>query len=179
MNTKILQESEIPVFLSEAQIKARVKELAAMITRDFGNEPVTLICTLKGSVIFFADLIRELKMPVHCEFLGVSSYGDQTKSSGEVKVTLDLTSPINDQNVVLVEDIVDTGLTLSFVLEYLKARKPRKLKTASLLFKKVALKAKDLTIDYVGFEIPNRFVIGYGLDYAQQYRGLPFIGTLD
>ena len=179
MNKKILKESEIPVFLSETQIKARVKEIAALITKDFGDEEITLICTLKGSVIYFADLIRELKMPVHCEFLGVSSYGDQTRSSGEVKVTLDLTAPLFEKNVVLVEDIVDTGLTLSFVMEYLRARKPKKIKTTALLFKKVALVAKDLTIDYVGFEIPNRFVIGYGLDFAQQYRGLPFIGTLD
>lgn len=172
-------KKDIPVFLTDAQIKAKVKEIAAMITRDFGDEEVTLIGTLKGSFVFFADLIRELKMPVKCEFLGVSSYGDQTYSSGEVKVTLDLTAPLNDKNVVLVEDIVDTGLTMSFVLEYLTARKPKRLKTATLLFKKVALKAKNLTIDYVGFEIPNRFVVGYGLDYAEHYRGLPYIGTLD
>jgi len=170
---------DVPVYLSEAQIKARVKDIAAMITAEFGEEEVTLIGTLKGSFVFFADLVRELKMPTRIEFFGVSSYGDQTHSSGEVKVTLDLAAPLNDKNVVLVEDIVDTGLTLSFVLEYLNARKPKKIKTASLLFKKVALKAKNLTIDYVGFEIPNRFVVGYGLDYAEHYRGLPYIGTLD
>lgn len=169
----------VPVFLTEAQIKAKVKELAAEITKEFGDEEITLIGTLKGSFVFLADLARELKMPTTIEFLGVSSYGDQTHSSGEVKVTLDLKAPLNGKNVVLVEDIVDTGLTLSFVLEYLNARKPKKIKTASLLFKKVALKAKNLTIDYVGFEIPNRFVVGYGLDYAEYYRGLPYIGTLD
>lgn len=169
----------IPVFLTETEIKQKVKEIAARITAEFGDEEITLIGTLKGSIVFYADLIRELKMPIRCEFLGVSSYGDQTKSSGEVKVTLDLTAPLNDKNVVLVEDIVDTGLTLNFVLEYLNARKPKKIKTAALLFKKVALKAKNLTIDYVGFEIPNRFVVGYGLDYAEHYRGLPYIGTLD
>ena len=170
---------DIPVFLTEAQIKAKVKEIAAQITAEFGDEEITLIGTLKGSFVYFADLVRELKMPTRCEFLGVSSYGDQTNSSGEVKVTLDLSASINDKNVVLIEDIVDTGLTLSFLLEYLNARKPKKIKTTALLFKKVALKAKDLTIDYVGFEIPNRFVVGYGLDYAEHYRGLPYIGTLD
>lgn len=169
----------VPVYLTEAQIKEKVKELAAQITQEFGEEEITLIGTLKGSFVFLADLARELKMPTTIEFLGVSSYGDQTHSSGEVKFTLDLKAPLNGKNVVLVEDIVDTGLTLSFVLEYLKARKPKKMKTASLLFKKVALKAKNLTIDYVGFEIPNRFVVGYGLDYAEYYRGLPYIGTLD
>jgi len=172
-------KKDIPVFLTEAQIKSKVKEIAAEINKEFGDEEVTLIGTLKGSFVFFADLVRELKMPTRCEFLGVSSYGHQTTSSGEVKVTLDLSASINDKNVILIEDIVDTGLTLSFLLEYLNARKPRKLKTTAFLFKKVALKAKDLTIDYVGFEIPNRFVVGYGLDYAEHYRGLPYIGTLD
>jgi len=170
---------EPTVYISEADIKARVRELAQKINDEFGNEEVTAICTLKGSVVFFSDLIRHLKMPVVCEFLGVSSYGNQTESTGEVKVTLDLNEPLNGRNVLLVEDIVDTGLTLSYLLDYLKAKKPSRIKTAAFLFKPQALKTKGLQIDYVGFEIPNRFVVGYGLDYAEKFRGLPYIGTLE
>ena len=170
---------EPPVFLSEAEIKARVRELAEKINDEFGNEELTAICTLKGSVIFFSDLIRHLKMPVVCEFLGVSSYGSHTQSTGEVKVTLDLNEPLNGKNVLVVEDIVDTGLTLSYLIETLKAKKPASLKTTALLFKPEALKAKDLKIDFTGFEIPNRFVVGYGLDYAEKFRGLPYIGVLE
>ncbi|NDF13882.1 hypoxanthine phosphoribosyltransferase [bacterium] len=170
---------EPPVYISEADIKTRVRELAEKINDEFGNEEVTAICTLKGSVVYFSDLIRHLKMPVVCEFLGVSSYGNQTESTGEVKVTLDLNEPLNGRNVLLVEDIVDTGLTLGYLLDYLKAKKPAKIKTTAFLFKPQALKAKSLQIDYVGFEIPNRFVVGYGLDYAEKFRGLPYIGTLE
>jgi hypoxanthine phosphoribosyltransferase len=170
---------EPPVFISEADIRAKVKSLAEKINAEFKDQELTVICTLKGSVIFFSDLIRELKMPVVCEFLGVSSYGNQTESTGEVKVTLDLTRPLNGKNVLLAEDIVDSGLTLSYLTSYLKAKQPATLKIASLLFKPTALKAKGLQIDYVGFEISNRFVVGYGMDYAEQYRGLPYIGTLD
>jgi hypoxanthine phosphoribosyltransferase len=117
-------------------------------------------------------------MPVVCEFLGMSSYGNHTESTGEVKVTLDLNEPLIGKNVVIVEDIVDSGLTLSYVLEYLKLKKPASIQTAVLLFKPSALKVKNLKLDFIGFEIPNKFVVGYGLDYAEKFRGLPYIGVL-
>ena len=170
---------EPPVYLSESEIKSRIQELANRINRDYEGKDVTAICTLKGSIIFFSDLIRMLKFPVTCEFLGVSSYGNQTTSTGEVKVTLDLNEPLHGKHVILIEDIVDTGLTLSFLIETLKAKRPASLKAATLLFKPEALKAKELKLDYVGFEIPNKFVVGYGLDYAEKFRGLPYIGVLE
>jgi hypoxanthine phosphoribosyltransferase len=170
---------EPPVYLSESQIKQRVQELADQINRDYEGKEVTAICTLKGSIVFFSDLIRKLTLPLICEFLGVSSYGGQTTSTGEVKVTLDLNEALNGKHVILIEDIVDTGLTLSFLLDTLKAKRPASLKTATLLFKPDALKAKDLQIDYIGFEIPNKFVVGYGLDYSEKFRGLPYIGVLE
>ena len=170
---------EPPVYLSEAEIKVRVRELAEKINRDYGKQEITAICTLKGSVVFYSDLLRHLRMPVVCEFLGMSSYGNHTTSTGEVKVTLDLTEPLMGKHVIVIEDIVDTGLTLSYMLEYLNARKPASLRTAALLFKLEALKAKDLKIDYVGFQIPSKFVVGYGLDYAEKFRGLPYIGHIE
>jgi len=170
---------EPPVYLSESQIKQRVQELADQINRDYEGKEVTAICTLKGSIVFFSDLIRKLTLPLICEFLGVSSYGGQTTSTGEVKVTLDLNEALNGKHVILIEDIVDTGLTLSFLLDTLKAKRPASLKTATFLFKPEALKAKDLQIDYIGFEIPNKFVVGYGLDYSEKFRGLPYIGVLE
>jgi len=170
---------EPPVYLSEVRIKSRVQELADRINRDFEGKEITAICTLKGSIVFFSDLIRLLKGPVTCEFLGVSSYGSQTASTGEVKVTLDLNEPLHGKHVLLVEDIVDTGLTLEFLTANLRAKKPASLSTATLLFKPEALKAPDLKLDYIGFEIPNKFVVGYGLDYAEKFRGLPYVGVLE
>lgn len=168
-----------PVFLSETEIKARVKKLGEEISHDFAGQEVTAICTLKGGVVFFSDLIRELTIPLECEFMGISSYGNHTQSTGEVKVTHDLTKPLHGKHVLIVEDIVDSGLTLSFLIDHLKTRKPASIRTVALLFKPEALKAKSLSIDYIGFEIPNRFVVGYGLDYAEKHRELPYIGTLD
>jgi hypoxanthine phosphoribosyltransferase len=169
---------EPEVFLSEAVIQKRVLELAEELNKKYGDQEVTAICTLKGSVVFFKDLLSHLKMPVLCEFLGLSSYGVSSTSSGEVKVTLDLSEPILGKHVLIIEDIVDTGLTLSYTLDYLKMRKPASLETVTLLFKPEALKAPNLKLDYVGFEIPNKFVVGYGLDYAEKFRGLPYIGAI-
>lgn len=167
------------ILIPEVKIQNRVRELAREIEADFGGveggAEIVAICTLKGSFIFFADLIRNLHVPVTCEFLGVSSYGDETVSSGEVKITLDLNAPLEGKNVLIVEDIVDSGLTAQFMRESLGARKPKSLKFCTLLLKPDSLKT-DVQIDYTGFEIGNEFVVGYGLDYAQHYRGLPFIG---
>ena len=169
---------EPKVLLPEAEIKARVRELAKKINEKYGTQEITAICMIKGGLPFFTDLIRLLTMPVTCEFLGLSSYGVQSQSTGEVKVTLDLSEPLAGKHVLIVEDIVDTGLTLNYTLDYLKMRKPASLKIATLLFKPSALKVKTLKLDYVGFEIPNHFVVGYGLDYAEKFRGLPYIGIV-
>ncbi|MBS1959696.1 MAG: hypoxanthine phosphoribosyltransferase [Bdellovibrionales bacterium] len=170
---------EPPSYISAADIKARILELAAKINDDYAGIDLTLICTLKGSIVFFTDLIRELRMPIHCEFIGTSSYGNHTESTGEIKVTLDLNEPLIGKHVLIVEDIVDTGLTLAYLIDYLKVRKPASLRTVSLLHKPETLKVKTLKMDYIGFQIPNKFVVGYGLDYAEKFRGLPYIGYLE
>lgn len=174
-----IEYHEPPVFISEADIKKRVRELAEQINEEYGMQELTAICTLKGSVVFFSDLLKHLKMPVVCEFLGMSSYGNHTESTGEVKVTLDLNEPLGNKHVLVVEDIVDSGLTLSYILEYLRVKKPASIRTIALLFKPEALKSPTLKIDYIGFEIPPKFVVGYGLDCAEKFRGLPYIGALN
>jgi hypoxanthine phosphoribosyltransferase len=165
-------------FIPEARIETRLREIAAEINRDYAGKELTAICILKGSFIFFCDLIRLLDMPLTCEFLGVSSYGNQMVSSGEVKVTLDLTEPVEGRHLLIVEDIVDSGLTLEFILQTLRARRPASLRTCSLLFKPGSLKA-NIDVDYTGFRIGSEFVVGYGLDYAEKFRGLPFIGIIE
>lgn len=164
--------------ISEEQIRARVKELGEQIKKDFKGEDIVAICTLKGSYMFFADLIREIDCNVVCEFFGVSSYHGETKSSGEVKVTLDITNPLEGKNVLLVEDIVDSGLTMQYLRTCLMARKPKALKTVSLLVKPKAVKS-DVVLDYSGFTIENEFVVGYGLDYQELYRNIPYIAKAD
>lgn len=164
--------------ISEDEIQKKVKEIAASLTNEFKGEEVVAICILKGSYMFYSDLIRELELDVICEFFGVSSYHGGTQSSGEVKVTLDITHPLEGKNVLLVEDIVDSGLTMSYLQRVLKARGPKTLKTVSLLKKPAALK-EDVMLDYVGFEIENQFVVGYGLDYQELYRNLPYIAQAE
>ncbi len=160
--------------ISQEDLQKRVAEIGKEITAEFNGEELTAICILKGSCMYFADLVRAMNLDIQCEFFGVSSYGGETSSSGEVKTTLDLTVPLEGKNVLLVEDIVDTGLTMNFLKKNIGARMPKRLVTTSLLFKPAALKT-DCTIDYVGFEIENRFVVGYGLDYHGYYRNLPYI----
>lgn len=160
--------------ITEKQIENRIQELGKQISKDFAGESVTAICVLKGSFMFFSDLVRAIDSNVYCEFFGVSSYHGETKSSGEVKVTLDVNYGLAGQNVLLIEDIVDTGLTMSFLMKNILNRKPKVLKTATLLYKPAAMKT-DCKLDYVGFEIENQFVVGYGLDYQGYYRNLPYI----
>ena len=160
--------------ISKKDLDAKVEEIGKKITEEFKGEEVTAICILKGSCMYFADLVRNIDLDIQCEFFGVSSYGGETKSSGEVKTTLDITVPLEGKNVLLVEDIVDTGLTMNYLKKNIGARMPKRLMTTSLLFKPAALKT-DCTIDHVGFEIENRFVVGYGLDYQGYYRNLPYI----
>ncbi len=160
--------------ISAQDIEKKVAEIGEKLTKEFHGEELTAICILKGSCMYFADLVRSMNLDIQCEFFGVSSYGAGTSSSGEVKTTLDLTVPLEGKNVLLVEDIVDTGLTMNFLKKNIEARMPKKLITTSLLFKPAALKT-ECTIDHVGFEIENRFVVGYGLDYQGYYRNLPYI----
>jgi hypoxanthine phosphoribosyltransferase len=161
--------------ISADAIAKRVAELGAQLTRDYAdNTEVVAIGVLKGSVIFLADLIRQMKIPVLLEFIGISSYGDATTSSGVVQITQDLSRPIEGKHVIVIEDIVDTGHTVHYLLENLQTRRPASLKLCSLLHKPERAE-RQIAIDYLGFTIPNKFVVGYGLDMAQKYRNLPYI----
>lgn len=167
---------KLSTYISAEQIQQKVKELGAQISKKFKGEDLIAICVLKGSFIFYSDLIRSVENDVVCEFFGVSSYHG-TSSSGEVKVTLDLSSAIEGKHVLLVEDIIDTGLTMNYLKNNLQSRKPKSLTTIALLEKPDALKV-PCTIDMVGFKIPNDFVVGYGLDYEGYYRNLPYIAQV-
>jgi hypoxanthine phosphoribosyltransferase len=162
---------KLKVLIRRARIQRRVVEVARAITKDFKGERVHLIGVLKGACIFLADLVREINLETSIDFIAVSSYGKGKQSSGQVRVLKDLDSSIEGLNVVLVEDILDTGVTLTYLLRVLKQRKPKVLKIAALL-DKPSRRIKDVKGDYVGFTIPNDFVVGYGLDYAERYRNL-------
>ncbi len=168
----------IRTLISSEQIQKRVKELGAEITRDYDGRPLVLICILKGSFVFAADLARAIDLPLRIEFLGVRSYGDDTESSGVVQITQDLTKPVDGEDVLVVEDIVDTGLTLHYLTDLLEARHPASVKVCSLLHKP-SRKKMDVGIDYLGFTVEDVFVVGYGLDWAQRYRNLPMIGVVE
>lgn len=167
--------NSIGVFISEEQIAARVKELAQMINRDYAGKEVILVCVLNGSFIFCADLIRQIKVPVQVEMVSLSSY-EGMESSGQVSFRLDVKQSLVGKNVIIVEDIVDTGLTISFLLKHMKLKNLASLKLCSLLLKRARLKI-EVPIDYLGFDIEDKFVIGYGLDYDGRYRELPYIGV--
>ena len=164
-------------YITEEKIQTKVKELGALLSKKFKNEKVVAICVLKGSFMFYSDLIRNIEGDITCEFFGVASYHGGTSSSGEVKVTLDLANPVEDRHVLLVEDIVDTGLTMNYLKTSIMSRKPKSLTTIALLEKPDALKV-ECQIDHVGFKIPNDFVVGYGLDYQGYYRNLPYIAQV-
>jgi hypoxanthine phosphoribosyltransferase len=163
--------------ISAEKIRERVRELGAQIAHDYAGQSLVLLCVLKGSFVFAADLARAIDAPLRIEFLGVRSYGDDTRSSGVVQITQDLTKPITGDHVLLVEDIVDTGLTLSYLREQLLTRGPASVKVCALLHKP-ARSVKPVYIDYLGFTIEDMFVIGYGLDHAERYRNLPYVGVL-
>ncbi|MFZ0430638.1 MAG: hypoxanthine phosphoribosyltransferase [Acidobacteriota bacterium] len=164
--------------LSERQIQRRVDELGARISADYqGREPL-VVAVLRGAAIFHADLIRRLEPHISIDFIAVSSYGAETQSSGEVKLIKDLESGVHDTDLILVEDIVDTGLTLDYLVRLLQSRRPRSLRVCSLL-SKPSRRQVPARIDYLGFEIPDRFVVGYGLDLNQRFRNLPYIGAVD
>lgn len=165
--------------IGAGQIQARIRELAAQIEADYPkDEEIHLVCVLKGGFMFMADLVRAMSARVTLDFIAVSSYATGTRSSGEVRMLKDLDSGLEGRHVIIVEDIVDTGLTLTYLQDILRARAPRSLKTACLL-SKPSRRMVDVTVDYVGFTIEDRFVVGYGLDYAEKYRNLPDIAALD
>ena len=165
------------VLLTEQQIKDKIAGLAADVARDYAGREVLLVGVLKGAVLFMSDFARALQLPTQMEFMAVSSYGSSTSSSGVVRILKDLDRDITDRHVLVLEDIIDSGLTLSWLLKNLGGRQPASLEVCALLRKPDAVKV-EVPVKYVGFDIPNEFVVGYGLDYAQRFRGLPFIGTL-
>lgn len=164
--------------VSHDDLRRRIGELGAEISRDYEGRDLVMVGVLKGAVLFIADLMRDLTVPCEIDFMAVSSYGSETDSSGVVRILKDLDAPIEDRDVLIVEDIIDSGLTLHYLMKNLKARNPRSLEVCSLLTKPERRRV-DLPIRYVGFEIPNRFAIGYGLDHAQRYRNLPFVAALN
>ena len=172
-----LRDNIAQILLSEEQIKAKVSEMAAKISEDYKDKKLLLVGILKGSMVFMADLMRFLDINAKIDFMSVSSYGSSTVSSGQVRIIMDLKRPVEDYDILLVEDILDSGATLSYLKEVLLARQPRSIRIATLLDKPARRKA-DISADYRGFELPDEFVVGYGLDFNEDYRNLPFIGVL-
>jgi hypoxanthine phosphoribosyltransferase len=168
----------INVMLSREAISERVAELGAQITRDYADRALVLVCVLKGSFVFASDLVRAIDLPMRIDFLGVRSYGEGTESSGVVQITQDLSKPIALEDVIIVEDIVDTGLTIAHLMDLFRTRQPRSVKVCSLLHKPARAKV-DVKVDYLGFTIEDKFVVGYGLDFAEKYRNLPYIGVVE
>lgn len=166
------------VLISEAQIQARIRELGAQIDADYPEGPVYLVAILKGACFFLADLARALKRQARIDFIGISSYGKGKSTSGEVKLTKDLDTSVEGADVLVVEDIIDSGITLSYLIHVLEQRKPRSVKVAALL-DKPERRVKPVKVSYVGFQIPDKFVVGYGLDYAEDYRNLRDICVLE
>lgn len=173
----MIKDDIAEILITREQIANRVKELAADIRRDFGGEDLVMVCILRGSLYFFADLTMELPNFVDLEFMAVTSYGNGTSSSGEVRIIKDISSAVEGKNIIVVEDIIDTGSTLSYLKRILAERRPKALKICALLDKKARRKV-DIEGDYIGFEIPDEFVVGYGLDFAQKYRNLPDVCVL-
>ncbi|MEH7106402.1 hypoxanthine phosphoribosyltransferase [Bacillus sp. JJ1764] len=165
------------VLITEDQLKGKVKEIGTQMMADYQEEPFVLIIVLKGAFVFAADLIRELTGKVTVDFVAASSYGDQTETSGKVRLLKDIDVNITGKNVVLVEDIIDSGLTLAFLKEHFQLHKPKSIKICTLLDKPERRRV-DLKADYVGYIIPDKFIVGYGIDYAEKYRNLPYIATL-
>ena len=168
----------IVTMLPREEIQKRVSELGAQITRDYKDGALVLICVLKGSFVFAADLMRAIDLPLRVDFLGVRSYGEGTESSGVVQITQDLSRPIEHEDIVIVEDIVDTGLTIAHLMDLLRTRSPRSVKVCALLHKPSRARIQ-VKVDYLGFTIEDKFVVGYGLDFAEKHRNLPFIGVVE
>ncbi|MBQ4293737.1 MAG: hypoxanthine phosphoribosyltransferase [Lachnospiraceae bacterium] len=168
----------VRVLIPEAKVDSMIEKMGEKISRDYEGQEVRLICVLKGGVFFACELAKRITVPVSLDFMSVSSYGGGTSSSGVVKIIKDLDDSIEGKNVLVVEDIVDSGRTLNYLLENLRSRKPKSLALCTML-DKPSRRVVPVTVDYTGFEIPDEFVVGYGLDYAQKYRNLPFIGVIE
>ena len=174
-------DDNITVLISEEDLDKRIQELGEQISRDYEGQQVHLICVLKGGAFFMCELAKRITVPVSLDFMSVSSYGDASVSSGIVKIVKaddDIYNVIKDKNVIVVEDIIDTGRTLSYLLKVLGDRKPESIKLCTMLDKPDRRVVDDVNVDYTGYEIPDEFVVGYGLDYAERYRNLPYIGVL-
>lgn len=169
---------KISVLISEEEIDKRVRELAAKISKEYEGKTVHLVCILKGGTFFMCELAKRITIPVTMDFMCCSSYGSATESSGIVKIVKDLDAPIEGKEVIVVEDIVDTGITLDYLLQNLRNRKAASVSLCTLL-SKPDRRVKDVNIDYCGFEVPDKFVVGYGLDYDQRYRNLPYVGYVE
>lgn len=172
-----MHEDIAEVMISEEQVRAKVQELGEQITRDYRGKNLLLLGTLKGAVPFIADLARAIELPLEVDYMAVASYGDSTQSSGVVRIIKDLEGPIDQKHVLIIEDIIDSGLTLHYLVDLLKQRNPLSLRICTLLNKERP-RLKQAEVSYVGFTIPDKFVVGYGLDYAQRYRNLPYVGIL-
>ena len=170
---------KIRVLLTEEEVNKKISEVAAQINKDYEGKEVHLICILKGGVFFTCELAKRLTIPVSLDFMSVSSYGSDTKSSGVVKIIKDLDEPLEGKNVIIVEDIIDSGRTLAYLIEVLKQRNPKNIELCPLLDKPERRVKKQVKVDYTCFTIPDEFVVGYGLDYDQKYRNLPFIGVVE
>ncbi len=168
----------IKVLLSEEEVDKRIKEIGEQISKDYAGKQVHLVCVLKGGSFFMCELAKRITIPVSFDFMSVSSYGSETKSSGVVKIVKDLDEPLEGKEVLIIEDIVDSGRTLSYLLEILQNRGPKSLRLCTLL-DKPDRRVANVKVDYTGFEIPDEFVVGYGLDYDQRYRNLPYIGVVE
>lgn len=167
----------IDVLISEEDVEKRIAELGKIISEEYEGKEIHMICVLKGGVFFMCELAKYITVPVTMDFMSVSSYGDETSSSGVVKIVKDLDEPLEGKNVLVVEDIIDSGRTLSYLMEILEKRQPDSMKLCTLL-DKPDRRVREVRVDHVGFEIPDEFVVGYGLDYKQRYRNLPYIGIV-
>lgn len=172
-----MHEDIAEILISEEQIQAKVAELGQQITRDYQGKHLLLLGTLKGAVPFIADLARAITLPLEIDYMAISSYGDSTQSSGVVRILKDLEGPVDRKHILVIEDIIDSGLTLHYLLDMIRRRNPLSLRICTLLDKQRE-RVQTIETAYVGFQIPDRFVVGYGLDYAQRYRNLPYIGVL-
>ncbi|MEO0116874.1 MAG: hypoxanthine phosphoribosyltransferase [candidate division WOR-3 bacterium] len=172
------EEIKVKRLIAEEEIKKRVKELAKEISSDYKNSVPVLVGILKGSWVFFADLVREMKIPVICDFISIASYGKKTKSSGRIKLEKGLREKVKGKEIIIIEDIIDTGLSLKYLLQYLKRKKPKSIAICALLDKEERREVK-IPVKYVGFKVPNKFIVGYGIDYAERFRYLPYIGYIE
>jgi hypoxanthine phosphoribosyltransferase len=169
---------KIKVMITEEEVDAKIQEIGDMISRDYAGKQVHLVCVLKGGSFFMCELAKRITIPVSLDFMSVSSYGNETKSSGVIKIIKDLDEPLRGKEVLVIEDIIDSGRTLSYLLEMLKDRGPASLRLCTLL-DKPSRRMVDVEVNYTGFQIPDKFVVGYGLDYEQRYRNLPYIGVVE